>query len=984
MARRRWLISAAALVLGCGLFQVRGVAQTPDTATMRGQVLDQSGAAITGASVTVLDDRTAMRRQATTDASGLFALPGLPATDSYKVSVRKEGFAEARLNGVSLLAGTTASLKIHLNASGGATRINVTGVAGEVRSDAPQLGISLGRTLVQEIPLPNRRVTYLPLLSAANRPAISQGDLFMNQNLFTTNGAGRRQTWFEVDGANAVDLWGRQTIFTNIPVDAVQEMTVLSNAFSAEYGAGVGSVVNIVTRGGGDKYHGSIFGLWKPAETSAHLSGFAPGTAISGAQITSDTLQQTAAALSGPIGAGGRTHFALDAEYSRQDRGSPVTSPLSPGDFVGRYRSWLGFLHLDRQLTQGNTIFFRGDSDSFHDTNPGGAVGGNTLPSVGRAFKRRTYAAEVGETAVLSPALLNNVRAQFQLASPITEFAPFLLDTQFQVPIAGVATFTTGTSQAAKLLNRQFEFTDTLSAIRGRHTLKFGADIIHARNGGNSKEFGGPIYLGQFVYNTCTLAVAVCESAAYLDNIANVKTYTQSYGNAGYTVDDTLWSAFAQDDLRVTANLTANLGLRYERQTFTDDANNVAPRVGFAYNLHGKGTLVIRGGFGVYYSQIPDNAAANYALSGPTGVFNYTAAPGQIGFPASVSAAPLPAFPAGAVVPLRTLFLRPGRSGYYDQFLPTSALTGYQDKLLNPYSEQWTLGLEKQLAANWVLSVDYLGSRTEKINRPLDVNPPSPFVRTAPGQSRSPQAANYTRPYWIWWYRQNGGVCDPVNNAGPRPPYALVQGDVNDGYASYNALDLNLKRQFSHGLAVLVSYTWSHALDNVDPDVPGQNPNDPNLTGHQEYGNAIYDQRHRFVLSGVWTGPLHIDLGGVATLASGLPYNLVTGTTNSGDTGGTTDRPVINGAVVGRNTGRGRAIYEVSPFLQRVFALGSERVRLNLRAEAFNVFNHPNFIGYAGTYGNGASAPAGLGQPLTGVAAQLPARSFQFSAKLMF
>src|SRR6202022_2730375 len=100
--------------------------------------------------------------------------------------------------------------------------------AGDLRIDQPQLGIYLSEQQTQETPLPNRRLTYLPLLNAANRPAINQGDIFMNQNLFTTNGAGRRQTWFEVDGSTGNDSWGRQTIFTNLPIAAVQEMTVLT------------------------------------------------------------------------------------------------------------------------------------------------------------------------------------------------------------------------------------------------------------------------------------------------------------------------------------------------------------------------------------------------------------------------------------------------------------------------------------------------------------------------------------------------------------------------------------------------------------------------------------------------------------------------------------------------------------------------------------------------------------------------------------
>jgi len=130
--------------------------------------------------------------------------------------------------------------------------------------------------------------------------------------------------------------------------------------------------------------------------------------------------------------------------------------------------------------------------------------------------------------------------------------------------------------------------------------------------------------------------------------------------------------------------------------------------------------------------------------------------------------------------------------------------------------------------------------------------------------------------------------------------------------------------------------------------------------------------------------PLKINFGGVTTLASGLPYNITTGTTNSGDTGATGDRPVINGVVVGRNTGRGRPIYDVSPFIERAFALWNERAHLNLRLEAFNVLNHANFVGYSGTYGNGAAAGPGFGAPLAGITNQLPARSLQFSVAVAF
>jgi hypothetical protein len=788
-----------------------------------------------------------------------------------------------------------------------------------------------------------------------------------------------------------VDTWGRQTIFSNIPLMAVDEMAVLTNAYSAEYGAGTGSVVNIITRSGGDSLHGELEELWRPADAEASLSGFSSGNATSGNEITSDVLGQTAASLSGALGSSTKTHFLTAGEWNREAKASPITSPLAPGSYVGHYRGWLGFLRLDRQVTANNDVFLRVNFDNFTDTNPNGIVGGSSLATVARVFHRRTYTTDFGDTAVLSSHLLNNLRAQFQLASPITEFDPVVYSTQFSVPITSLCgtlacgTFTSGTSQNALLMNRQYEGSETLSYMRGRHELVGGGSVIAAHNGGNSKEFGGPVFLGKFTYAPCSGTPAYCESSVYLNNINNVANYQQSYGNQNYTVDDQLWSLFVQDAVRVSRRFTLSAGLRYERQTLTDAKANLAPRAGFVWDAYGSGTVIIRGGFGIYYSQIVDNSVASYALGEPGGVFTYTATPGQVGFPSSIAAAPLPALPAGAVAPIRSLYVRPGQPAYLNRYFPTSVLSGYSPALLNPYSEQYTASLEHRLAAKWVLSLDYVGTHTLRIIRPLDVDGPSPFIRTTQGQTRTAGQANCTRPYWIWWYTQNGIPCSNNPSASyPQPPYSVIQTDVNDGYLHYNALDLNISHPFSHGFMMLASYTWSHTLDNVDPDTTSQNPNDTNFTQHQEYGPAIYDQRHRAVLSGMWVAPLKINVGGVGTLASGLPFNYVTGSVNSGDTGGTTDRPVVNGAVIGRNTGRGLPIYSLDPFVSRAFPIHGESIQLDLRAEAFNVLNHRNFVGYSGTYGNGAAAGAGFGAPLPGVTSQLPARSMQFSAGISF
>jgi hypothetical protein len=985
---RKYSLSIVLLFLLCARLVA---AQTPDTATLNGHVQDKSGAAVAGAQVTVSNVLTGVERSVMTDGHGDFAVVGLPVAGSYDVALKKEGFEAAdiaSLKHIALSAGTAANINVTLAVASANTTVMVEGTAQDVVLNEPGIGVRLNARQIDETPLINRRITFLPLLNAANRPAISQGDVFMNQNLFNTNGGGRRQGSFVADGANENDSWGRQTIFTNLPEEAIQEMTVLSNSFSAEYGAGVGSVINIVTKSGGEQFHGDVMELYRPGNLGAQYYVIGGITAATGGnQIASDQLNQTAGSISGKLFKKDPTHFFFAGEISRQRRGSEVTSA---GIFQGHYRDLMATLRLDRQMSAKNNVFYRSSADGFYDTNPNGTVGGQTLPSVARTFYRRTYSNEFGDTAVLSSRLVNNLRAQFQLASPITQFVPVNSATQFSVPIAGGPTFTAGTSQSALLMNRQYGVNEALSLVVGKHQMVVGGDWLLAHTGGDSKEIGGPYFLGRFVYNTCsqtgnTLAqnIAYCESSAFLNNIANVATYTQGYGNPSYTINDNLYALFAQDNYHVAHNLVLNLGLRYERQTFTDSTTNFGPRVGFVADPLGNGQTIVRGGFGIYYSQIPDNSQANYVLSGPAYI-NYTASQGQVGFPTSIASAPLPALAPGAPVPVRQIYVRPGNNAYLNQYFPTSTLIGYPSALLNPYSEQYTVGIEQRLNRMMVLDIDYVGTHTLHINRPLDVDPPAPFIRTAQGQTRTAAVADCTRPLWVYYYAQEGLTCTSTSARSTQPNFDTIQSDVNDGYLHYNALDVNLKGHFGGKGEMLLSYVWSHTTDNVDPDTTSQNPNDANFPNNQERGNAIFDQRNRFVGSGYYVAPFKIQVGGIVTVAGGLPYNITTGTTNSGDTSGTTDRPVINGVVLGRNAGRGTPIYSFDPFLAREIKL-FERVRLNLRAEAFNSLNHNNFIGFNGTYGNTATAPVTLGTPSgAGITAQLPPRELQFLARISF
>src|SRR5262249_9160233 len=159
-------------------------------------------------------------------------------------------------------------------------------------------------------------------------------------------------------------------------------------------------------------------------------------------------------------------------------------------------------------------------------------------------------------------------------------------------------------------------------------------------------------------------------------------------------------------------------------------------------------------------------------------------------------------------------------------------------------TDQATLGVEQQLGDRWFVSLDAVHAETEDIDRNIDLNAPTAFDRTAPGQVRSPNAADATRPI------------TPVPNG-----YRRILATLNQGNSQYDAAQLNLRKDFAGSGALLLSYTWSHTRNNFEPDAPGGDPNDARQL-NDEWADSLLDQRHRAVLSG-WTAlPWQFRLGG--------------------------------------------------------------------------------------------------------------------------
>ena len=681
-------------------------AQSPNTATMIVVVVDQAGAVVKDAKVSVVNTATGAAREAVSGSDGSATISALSLTGTYTVGVSKEGFGNEELKDITLRSGETATLKVKLLVGSEKAEVTVYGTAEGVRAD-PQIGRRLDSAQIDETPILGRKVTTLPLLNSAFRQAKGTGDLFVNQTYFVTGAGSRRTTTTTLDGANNDEAWGRQTMIATVPLGAIQEMTVLTNAFSAEFGWTSGPALNIVTKSGTNSLHGEGLFMSRPGDLQAKTfstKNFCPPsvsscvtpttlTAINPVDVP-DALNQVSGSIGGPI-VKDKTFFFATADYTRQDRTTFLSSALPafvlPADgnlaYTGHYRQSLFDGRLDHKLTSNQTLMVRMNVDRFDDDNPQDAVGGTNAPSVARRYARRSWTGQVNHTTVLSANLLNEARFAYLHGDPVTLWEAQTLSTAYTR--SGSVPFTIGQSRASNLFGHQAQFSDTLSWSRGKHYLRFGGSVIHHTSGGTGSEPGTAI-LGTFTFKNTTTAP--------FDQLtlADVQNYTQpiNFGISSYNLKQWLSAVFVQDSIHLRRDLTVDVGLRYDRQTLTDATKDFAPRVGFGWHPGGDSRLSIRGGYGMYYTQIQSNLIASYLVNGLDGLTTYTATPGQLGFPTCLTGSCLPlSFDpktlAASQLPARDITIQAGRRAFYEaQFakygLNFDLLPNYPDQLVNP------------------------------------------------------------------------------------------------------------------------------------------------------------------------------------------------------------------------------------------------------------------------------------------------------------
>ncbi len=1015
MKIRSGIARAMALIVFTAISFGVAAAQSPNTASMIVVVVDQNGAVVAGAKVLLANRATGATREAVSGTDGTATFAGLSLTGTYTLSVSGQGFANQEQSDIRLRSGETATLKVTLPAGAQTAQVTVYGTTEGVRAD-PQIGRRLDSPTIDETPILGRKVTTVPLLNSAFRQGKGTGDLFVNATYFITGVGSRRATTFTLDGASNDEGWGRQTAIATVPIGAIQEMNVLTNAFSSEFGWTSGPALNIVTKSGTNDFHGEgIFmirpgGKWQAKTFST--KGFCPSSvpscvtpstlvAINPVDIP-DKLSQLSGSIGGPI-VKDKTFFFATADYTRQNRTTFLSTTLPafvlPADghldYTGHYRQLLFDGRVDHKLRSNQNLMFRLNVDRFFDDNPQDAVGGTSAPSVARRYARRSWTMQVNHTAVINPNLLNEARFAYLHGDPVTLWEAQTLSTTYTR--GGAVPFTIGQSRASNLWSHQVQFADTVSWSLGKHYLRLGGSVIHHTSGGTGSEPGTAI-LGTFTFKNTTTA-----PFGQL-TLGDVQNYQQpiDFGIKSYDLPQWLLTGFVQDSIHLSRELTIDAGLRYDRQTLTDDRNNFAPRIGFGWHPGGDSRTSIRGGYGMYYTQIRANAIAGYLVNGLDGLTTYTATPGQTGFPTCLTCVPVNVDPRtipANELPARDITIRAGRRAFYEaQFarygLNFDLLPNYPDKFVNPRSQVISIGAEREITKGLFFGADYVHQHLSDIDRTVDLNATSALDRTRVSQCRlnldpcnlaitanntaNVAAANLTRPI----APANGGV-------------RQVNVLMNLGVADYNGLQTMFSYRGSRKIYAAVSYTLSKATNTTEPDGNGIGSNQSIISrlGEEERGPSVVDQRHRAVITFSYRLPYNFTAGTLTQLASARPFSATTGVDNNGD-GINNDRPVINGSVISKSAFSGTPTSEVAIFVENRIKF-SERASLLLRLEGFNIFNHANMLGRGiTTYGDLAAPAPTFGQFVGNVGTTTnaipafanidPPRMFQLQARFVF
>jgi hypothetical protein len=1021
-------------------------AQVANNTSLVGTVVDSSGSVVPGAHVTGINEATKVAYTGDTNGEGYYSIPFV-APGTYDITVDHSGFSKTTSTGVIVQINMAVRTDLTLAIGSNTTEVTVTADTAALSTDDALLGETIGTDKVENLPMNGRHAMDL----AATAPNIT-----VRGNAFTGNppgesaiGSGTRavSNSLTLDGITIMNNLGSTSSVSPNP-DALESVQTQNGNYTAQYGNYMGVHINMVTKSGTNKLHGTIYDYWQndalqakswladPSTPKGKLRSNEFGGVVSGPVVvpflyngrdktffmasyeglrtSSTTLSKGTvissamrngnfSALLNPALTNGKPVQLRNPFTGAPYAGNIITDPISPqaknvlqyltpdnvpgtinNNFSGNVPNDINMDQtvdrIDHNIGEKIRLFARYDWQRLN------TVSGAINPSSNAYSPTYSRNGVIGYTHIITPNLVNDARFGFNILTTkvLNYFAQNgIKDAGSKLGIPGFTSDVTASNPGLPTINisgyegtggedgtnwtqddRTLQGYDQISYTYKKHSFMAGIDLRKLTIGRAAQN--GP----RGTFNFADQYTGNAAADFYLGLAQNAVTpYFQIKGSVGQWRD----GFFVQDTWLVTPKLTLQYGLRYELPTvayslngfgrvlnaahtalippsnatsasgyvpvpgfkFTNpNHNNWAPRFGFAYRATDK--IVVRGGGGIYYN-------ANHLNAFTLTSTNYP-------FSASVTYNGDPSTP-------NVTFADPtagGGSASPVAGTPGSYVNAFTDNpnLPTPRMYQWNLDTGIQLWRNAGFELQYLGSRSVHLDESYYPNQPDP----GPGN---------------------------INSRRPNQLFGTIRQIQNDSFSTYNGLTVLLRQRLTHGFSMNLGYTWSHAIDTSSDSNGGGSAMWQNHL-KLDYGNANWDVRHRFVGTFTYALPTFSgssfatrqalggwQLNGIVTLSTGQPFN-VTLSQDIANAGIVNAKQRPNYVHAGSSTcSRESAIKKTSCIDSTAYALPAqytygnlhrndlhgpgridtdlslfknfpihEDVRFQIRAEAFNVFNH--------------------------------------------
>lgn len=971
--------------------------QAGNQGSVSGTVVDQKGGSVSGAAVSLKNNATGAAYETTADPDGAFVFP-IVAVGTYELTAKRDGFNTVVWKKVEVSVGGRVNLTVTLTVATQAAVVEVTEEAPLVETTRTQVSSTVDSQAVNNLPVLGRNFINFALLTPGVTLDRRDGDIsFAGQrgtlNSLVVDGADNNNTFF----GQTTGRTGSGRAPYQFSQDAVAEFQVNSNSYSAEFGHAGGAVINVITKSGTNTLHGSAFEFYRDTALNAQDSI----TKSLGRAKSPLHFHQFGGSLGGPI-VKEKAFFFFDFDGQRNKLpntvflGLPATFTLSTDPATAAYQqtaldylnaragSWTRTQDLnvilgkvDWNIATNHHLTGRINSARFTGNNFENGGAQNSVEHTGASLVT-TDTLSFRFTSTFSPKLTNV--AGFTYLRDNEPGEANSVNPEATVRESGNTILTVGRNFfSPRYTNiKRYQWSDTVALVLGKHALKFGGDMMRDRIG----NFFPGNFSGSYTFNNLA---AFGMSLSGVTPPSGSATYLQAFGGTNTTGPLTTPNlfdsgAFLQDEWRLRKNLTLNVGVRYDVQRVDqpssaanraalakgintsyihNPANGAEPRVGIAWTPLSNDRLVVRGGYGIFYGRTPSimygTAMSNNGLNVATYTYSPTSTPAMPNYPDNMCGAPDPsgaspscAAPTGGTAGTPIIFTV---DPFYKQ----------------PMVQQWSLGTEYELVRNFSVSVTLLGVRGTHLQRTRDINLGALSAATA----------------------QIYGTTDVIpylrySTTRPIAGFGRILQFEGSAWSSYKGLALQATKRFSKGYQFSVAYTLSRVVD-TNPDatavVPGSSDDGKMVayptTPNTDYGNGQNDQRHRFVVSGIWDLDTYTkgystnmrrliggwELSGILTAQSGQPYTAGVSADINRDGNSRSDRSPL----LGRDTFNLPRNISFDPRITKNIAV-NERMKFQLLLEAFNVFNKNNvyavFTGQYSQFTPTVADPCGLAAPL--------------------